>query len=45
MSLQNLMTRVARGGANTRGRPRRSNRPRGEGIGLIDSIKRLFGRR
>jgi hypothetical protein len=44
MSFQSLLTRVARGGRNQRGRRRRSNRPRGEGIGFVDSLKRLFGK-
>jgi len=35
---------LAGGGANQRGRRRRSNRPRGEGRGLIDSVRALFGR-
>ena len=35
---------LAGGGANQRGKRRRSNRPRGEGRGLIDSIRALFGR-
>ena len=45
MSIQSFVTRIARGGPNSRGRPRRSNRPRGEGAGLIDTVKRLFGKR
>ena len=39
-----LLGRLAGGGANQRGRRRRSNRPRGEGRGLIDSVRSLFGR-
>jgi hypothetical protein len=39
-----LLKRLAGGGANQRGKPRRSNRPRGEGRGLIDSVRALFGR-
>jgi hypothetical protein len=35
---------LAGGGQNQRGRSRRSNRPRGEGRGLIDSVRALFGR-
>jgi hypothetical protein len=42
---QGLLARVAGGGANQRGRRRRSNRPRGEGRGLIDTVKALIGRR
>jgi hypothetical protein len=38
------LARLAGGGANQRGRKRRSNRPRGEGRGLIDSVRALFGR-
>jgi hypothetical protein len=45
MSIQSLVTRIARGGSNTRRRSRRSNRPRGEGRGFVDSVKRLFGKR
>jgi hypothetical protein len=39
-----LLQRLAGGGANARGRGRRSNRPRGEGAGLIDSVRALFRR-
>jgi hypothetical protein len=39
-----FLKRLAGGGANQRGRRRRSNRPRGEGRGLIDSVRALFGR-
>lgn len=42
---QSFLTRLSRGGFNQRGRSRRSNRPRGEGVGFVDSIKRLFGKR
>jgi hypothetical protein len=45
MAINDILSRVARGGANTRRRQRRSNRPRGEGIGLIPLVRRLFGRR
>jgi hypothetical protein len=45
MGLQSMIKGVARGGANTRRRRRRSNRPRGEGRGFVDSIKALFSRR
>jgi hypothetical protein len=45
MALNDLLKRFARGGSNTRGRSRRSNRPRGEGIGLVPVVKRLFGRK
>jgi hypothetical protein len=40
-----LLKRIAGGGVNQRGRRRRSNRPRGEGRGLIDSVRALLGRR
>ena len=40
-----LLQRLASGGPNTRGRGRRSNRPRGEGAGLIDSVRALFRRK
>ena len=39
-----VLGRLAGGGANQRGRRRRSNRPRGEGRGFVDSIRALFGR-
>jgi hypothetical protein len=39
-----LLQRLAGGGANQRGKRRRSNRPRGEGRGFVDSIRALFGR-
>jgi hypothetical protein len=39
-----LLRRIAGGGVNQRGRRRGSNRPRGEGRGLIDSVRALFGR-
>jgi hypothetical protein len=39
-----LLGRLAGGGPNQRGRRRRSNRPRGEGRGLIDSVRALFSR-
>ncbi len=45
MKLNGLLNRLARGGANTRGRRRRSNRPRGEGMGLIPVVRSLFKRR
>jgi hypothetical protein len=38
-----LFSRGSTGG--NRGRRRGSNRPRGEGMGLIDSLRRLAGRR
>ena len=41
---QGLLGRLAGGGANQRGRRRRSNRPRGEGRGFIDSLRTLFSR-
>jgi hypothetical protein len=45
MSFDQALRRIARGGRNQRGRRRRSNRPRGEGRGFIDSLLALFGRR
>jgi hypothetical protein len=42
---RNLFQRIAGGGANQSGRGRRSNRPRGEGRGLISTVRSLFGRR
>jgi hypothetical protein len=45
MNLNRLLNSVARGGANTRGRSRRSNRPRGEGRGLIPVVRSIFKRR
>jgi hypothetical protein len=45
MGLSEMLKGVARGGSNTRRRGRRSNRPRGEGMGLIPVVKRLFSRR
>ncbi len=45
MALNDILARVARGGPNQRGRRRRSNRPRGEGRGLIDSVRAIFKRR
>jgi hypothetical protein len=41
---QGFLQRLAGGGTNQRGRRRRSNRPRGEGRGFIDSLRALFGR-
>jgi hypothetical protein len=38
-----LISRGSTGG--NRGRRRRGGRPRGEGLGLIDSARRLLGRR
>jgi hypothetical protein len=45
MNLNALFTRIARGGSNTRRRGRRTNRPRGEGSGLIPTVRSLFKRR
>ena len=45
MGLNDMLSRVARGGANTRRRTRRTNRPRGEGKGLIPAVRSLFKRR
>ncbi|MEA2421074.1 MAG: hypothetical protein QOF55_173 [Thermoleophilaceae bacterium] len=39
---QTLLQRLAGGGANQRGKRRRSNRPRGEGRGFVDSIRAIF---
>jgi hypothetical protein len=39
-----FLRQLASGGPNQRGRKRKSNRPRGEGRGLIDSVRALFGR-
>jgi hypothetical protein len=44
MGLNDILTRVARGGPNQRGRRRGSNRPRGEGRGLIATVRSLFRR-
>jgi hypothetical protein len=44
MSFDQTLRRIARGGRNQRGRRRRSNRPRGEGRGFIDSLLALFRR-
>jgi hypothetical protein len=41
---EGFLQRLAGGGVNQRGRRRRSNRPRGEGRGLIDSVRALVGR-
>ena len=42
-----FLQKLASGGANARGRGRRGSRPRGEGAGLIDSVRGIFrsGRR
>jgi hypothetical protein len=39
-----FLRQLASGGPNQRGKRRRSSRPRGEGRGLIDSVRALFGR-
>jgi hypothetical protein len=39
-----ILRKVARGGSNSKRRGRRSNRPRGEGRGLIDTVRSLFKR-
>jgi hypothetical protein len=41
---EGFLRRLAGGGPNQRGRRRRSNRPRGEGRGFVDSLRALFGR-
>lgn len=43
MALEDLLRRMARG-RNTRTRPRRATRPKGEGRGFVDSIRALFRR-
>jgi hypothetical protein len=45
MGLNDMLSRLARGGDNKRRRIRRSNRPRGEGQGLIPVVRSLFKRR
>jgi hypothetical protein len=45
MAIDEALRRIARGGRNQRGRRRRSNRPRGEGRGFIDSILAFIRRR
>jgi len=45
MAIDEALRRIARGGRNQRGRKRRSNRPRGEGRGFLDSILALIRRR
>jgi hypothetical protein len=39
-----FLRKLAGGGPNQRGSRRGSNRPRGEGRGLIDSVRALLGR-
>lgn len=41
---QGFLQRLAGGGSNQRGKKRRSNRPRGEGRGFVDSLRSLFSR-
>jgi hypothetical protein len=43
--MNRILKLLSRGSSGGRGRSRRSNRPRGEGMGLVDSAKRLLGRR
>jgi hypothetical protein len=45
MNLNNILSKVARGGSNQQRRGRRSNRPRGEGRGLVSTARSLFRRR
>jgi hypothetical protein len=45
MALNDILKGVARGGRNQRGRRRGSNRPRGEGRGLIPTVRAIFKRR
>jgi hypothetical protein len=44
MGLNDVLSKVARGGSNTKRRGRRSNRPRGEGKGLIPAVRSIFKR-
>jgi hypothetical protein len=39
-----LLQRLASGGPNVRGSKRGGTRPRGEGRGLIDSVRAILGR-
>ena len=46
MNANRILRLFSRGStAGNRGRRRASNRPRGEGIGFVDSAKRLLGRK
>ncbi|MBV9214297.1 MAG: hypothetical protein JOZ25_11705 [Actinobacteria bacterium] len=46
MNTDRLFRFLARGSSRGNpGRRRRSNRPRGEGEGLVAAVRRLFGRR
>jgi hypothetical protein len=46
MNANRILRLLSRGTtAGSRGRRRASNRPRGEGIGLVDGAKRLLGRK
>ena len=45
MNVQRMITRIARGGANQRGRARRGTRPQGEGRGFTATVSRLLRRR
>lgn len=40
-----LLQRFASGGRNKQGSRRGGTRPRGEGRGLIDSVRAIFGRK
>jgi hypothetical protein len=41
---KSFLQQLASGGPNQRGKRRGSNRPRGEGRGLIDSVRAIFGK-
>jgi hypothetical protein len=41
---QGVLARLAGGGPNQRGKRRGGTRPRGEGRGLIDSVRAILGR-
>ena len=44
--MNRILKLISRGStAGNRGRSRKGGRPRGEGMGLIDSARRLLGRR
>ena len=41
---KSFLQQLASGGPNQSGKRRGSNRPRGEGRGLIDSVRAIFGK-
>jgi hypothetical protein len=46
MNANRILQMLSRGSTGgNRGKRRRGGRPRGEGMGFIDSARRLFGRR